>query len=137
MITKRKMLASAAVFAAAASLGACAYTTNPSTGVSSITLSPSVNDFIQSAVAAAAQYIPTIESIAATAAGLFGPTYAAIVQAGSSALNAVVAALVGVVAALPPAASTALRQRLRASSPRSPVVIGTTSGGITVVGYRV
>ena len=77
------------------------------------------------------------ESIAATAAGLFGPTYSSIVQAGSSALNAVVAALVGVVAALPPAASARMRARLRASAPSSPVVIGTTAGGVTVLGYRV
>jgi hypothetical protein len=88
---------------------------------------------IQAAVASAAQYIPTIESIAATAASIFGPQYAAIVQLGTAAFNQVVATLVNIINSVPP---PALMARLRASSPSSPVVIGRTSTGVTVTGWR-
>ena len=77
----------------------------------------SVVGAIQSAVAGAATYIPTIESIAATAASLFGPQYSALVQIGSAAFNQIVATLTNVVSNLTPPAAARLGARLRASSP--------------------
>jgi len=135
-LTRRSLLSSAAPVIALAAAG-CATTTNPTTGVVTIGLSPAVTDFIQSAVAAAAQYIPTVESIAATAAGLFGPAYSAIVEAGSAALNTVIAALTAAANTLAPAAGARMRARLRASAPSAPVTIGTTPSGVVVMGYRV
>lgn len=92
---------------------------------------------IQTAVSTASQYVPTVESIAETAAGLFGPTYEAIVTAGVSALNAVVAELTGAVSALTPPAASAMRARLRAVAPGVPVFIGVApKTGINVAGYK-
>jgi hypothetical protein len=96
----------------------------------------SVAGQIQSTVSVAAGYIPTIESIAATAAGLFGPQYAAIVAASTTAINQVVAALVAVVANLSPPASARLSARLRGSSPNVPVLIGVTKQGVQVAGWK-
>lgn len=91
---------------------------------------------IQSAVSVAVGYIPTIESIAETAAGLFGPTYAALVTAGSALFNQIVQTLVNVVGQLSPPAQGRLRVRLRASSPAVPIVIGQTVNGVTVTGWK-
>lgn len=135
-LTRRTLLVTAAP-GALATLAGCAATTNPVTGVTTYNLDPRVLDFIQSAVAAAAQYIPTIESIAQTASSLFGPAYAAIVAAGSAAVNQVVAVLTNIVGQLTPSARGRLRVRLRASGPTSPVYIGVTAGGVTVSGYKV
>jgi hypothetical protein len=50
-----------------------------------------------------AKVLPTAESVAAVAAGLFGPQYQAIVVAGSAIANQVVAAILAVInAAAPP-----------------------------------
>lgn len=132
LMSRRQVLLSGAGSGALALTGCV---TNPTTGVWG--LDPAVLDSIQKAVAAAVQYIPTVESIAATAAGLFGPTYVAIVQAGSAALNQVIAALVAAVQSLPSGAKLSLRRRLRASSPSAPVFIGVTPNGVNIVGYRV
>lgn len=91
---------------------------------------------IQSAVATGAAYIPTIESIAATAASLFGPAYVAIVQAGSAAFNAIVATLENVVAQLSPPVLASVRRKLATSSPAVPVSVGVTPGNITVFGWK-
>lgn len=99
-------------------------------------LNPSVVEFIKNAVATAAKYIPTVESIAATAASLFGPAYVAVVQIGSAALDQVIATLVNVVNSLPLSAKRNMRASLRGSSPMAPVVIGRTPSGVTVTGYR-
>lgn len=82
-------------------LGGCASSTNPTTGVVTYGLDPAVISAITSVVQAVANYAPTVESIVATAAGLFGPAYAAIVTAGSSAVNAVIAALVNLLPSIP------------------------------------
>lgn len=132
MLTRRTLLASAAP-AAAVIVAGC----------STAQIQQAQTDWanivgeIQSAVAAAAKYVPTVESIAATAASLFGPQYTAIVTAGSAALNTIVATLVNVVGALTPPASAALHARLRASSPSAPVTIGTTPAGVLVTGFHV
>lgn len=97
----------------------------------------SVVDTVQAAVAAAAKYIPTVESIAATAASLFGPTWQAAVAAGTVVVNQIIATLTNVVANLGPPAASALRARLAGSSVVTPTLIGTTSAGITVRGYKV
>lgn len=141
MITTRRNLLTSAAGLGVVALAGCTTTTDPTTGVVTLGLNASVTDFIQSAVAAAAKYIPTVESIVATAAGLFGSQYAAIVTAGSAALNAVVSALTNVVTQLVPAAQAKMRARLRASSPTAPVAIGSivVNGGtvITVHGYQI
>jgi hypothetical protein len=92
---------------------------------------------IQSAVATAASYVPTVETIAEEAAALFGPQYEAIVAAGSAALNEIVAVLTNVVSNLTPPASAKLRARLRAAPLNTPVSIGTTPQGVVVSGFRV
>ena len=131
-MTRRSLLSSSAVGAAALAVAGC--TTNPTTGA--ITLDPNVIDAIQSGVALVAKFLPTVESIVQQAASLFGPAYAAVVTLGSQALNALVASLAGVIGTLTPPAAAALNRRLGASSPTSPVVIGVTRTGVTVLGYR-
>lgn len=96
-----------------------------------------VVDTVQADVAAAAKFVPTVESIAATAASLFGPQWQGAVTAGTAVVNAIVTAITAAVTTLTPPASAALRARLRASSVSSPVAIGTTPQGVPVRGYRV
>jgi hypothetical protein len=131
-MTRRSLLASSAGLAAAAGVGAC--TTNPTTGA--ITLDPTVIDAVQSGVATVAKYLPTVESIVSEAASLFGPAYAGIITIGSGALNALVAALAGVVGNLTPPAAAALHARLRGTTAASPTVIGVSASGVTILGYR-
>ena len=133
MMDRRKLLTSAALGAGAIALGACSATQIATAQADWA----SVVGSIQSAVATAATYIPTVESIVETAAGLFGPAYASLVAAGSAAFNQIVATLTNVVANLSPPAASHLRVRLRASSPNVPVVIGVTSTGVQVTGYKV
>jgi hypothetical protein len=133
MLSRRSLLISAAPAAAALALAGCTtaqvqqFETQWSTIVGEI----------QTAVAAAAKYVPTVESIAETAASLFGPEYVTAVTAGSAAFNAIVATLVNVVNNLTPPASARLHARLRASSPSAAVLIGTTPQGVTVTGFKV
>lgn len=127
--SRRKFIGAMLGGAAAVSLGACAETVNPGTGQVTLGLSPQVLSFIQNAVAATAKYAPTVESIAATAAGLFGAQYAAIVVAGSNAVNQVISALVNITASLSPAASS----RLRRMGARMRALLSSSSG--TLVGY--
>lgn len=139
-LSRRSLLGSAALLGAAA-LGGC--TTNPTTGQPE--LNPAVIDAIQSAVATVANYIPAVESIAATAAALFGPGYASLVQIGSTAINTVISALESVVSGLTPPAQARLKAKLKATAPGGvPVNIGTIrvvgpNGpmNITVTGTRV
>lgn len=133
MMNRRTLLTSAALGAGAITLGACS-TAQIATAQADWA---SIVGAIQSAVATAATYIPTVESIAETAAGLFGPTYEALVTAGSAAFNQIVATLTNVVNNLSPAASARLSVRLKASSPIVPIVIGVTSTGVKVIGYKV
>lgn len=73
--------------------------------------------------------LPTVESILETAAGLFGPTYQALVTAGSALANQIVATITAVInAAAPPAtpaASSKYRAMLRGSAVAT-VTVGTT-----------
>lgn len=132
MMNRRTLLTSAALGAGAIALGACS-TAQIATAQADWA---SIVGSIQAAVATAATYIPTVESIAETAAGLFGPTYEALVTAGSAAFNQIVATLTNVVNNLSPVASSRLRVRLSASSPLAPIVIGVTSTGVQVNGYK-
>lgn len=131
IISRRSLLTSTALLGAAA-LAGCTTAQIASLQTSWAT----VVGQIQSAVATAAQYVPTIESIAATAASLFGPQYSAIVAAGSAAFNTIVAVLTNVVANLSPPASARLGARLRASSPQVPITIGKTPNGVIVHGWK-
>lgn len=132
MLTRRSLLSTAAIGGAVALAGCTTaqvqqFETQWTTIVGEV----------QTAVAAAAKYVPTVESIAATAASLFGPAYVTAVQAGSAAFNMIVATLVNIVNNLTPPASAKLHARLRASSPSAAVLIGTTPQGVTVTGFKV
>jgi hypothetical protein len=131
--SRRGFLSGAAMLVAGAvALGGCS-----TAQVSSFEASwASVAGTVQSAVNAAVGYIPTIESIAATAAGLFGPTYAALVTAGSALFNQLVSTLVNVVNNISPPAAQAVRARLARSSASVPVLIGVTPGGVQVLGWK-
>lgn len=141
IISRRSLLTSTAVLGAAA-LAGC--TTAQITAFQ--TQWASVAGNIQSAVANVAKYVPTIESIAETAASIAGPQYAAIVTAGSAVFNQIVAALTAVAGVIaPPAASLRLMARaprpisahlrtLMATTP--PVIIGTTQAGVNVAGWK-
>ena len=131
--SRRGFLSGAAMLAAGAvALGGCS-----STQIATFEAQwASVAGSVQSAVNAAVGYIPTIESIAATAASLFGPAYVTIVQAGSAVFNQLVQALVNVVNNISPPAAQAVRARLARSSPVAPVLIGTTPGGVRVLGWK-
>lgn len=131
VVSRRSLLAGAALLGAGVALAGCS-----TTQIASFeTAWASVAGTIQQAVAQASTYIPTIESIAATAAGLFGPSYATLVTIGSAAFNQIVAALTNVVNSLSPPASSRLMARLAASSASSPVYIGVTKGGVQVTGW--
>ena len=131
MITRRSLLVSTALFSGAA-LAGCS-----TAQIANVQATwAAVAGQIQSAVAVASTYVPTVESIIATAASLFGPQYAVIVAAGTAAFNQIVATLVNVVSNLSPAASVRLGVRLRASSPQVPVTIGKTPAGIVIHGWR-
>jgi hypothetical protein len=132
MITRRKLLTTTALGATALAVAGCS--TDQITAFE--TQWATIAGQIQTAVSVAVKYIPTVESIAATAASLFGPQYVALVTAGSAAFNQVVQALVSVVANLAPPASARLMARLRASSPNVPVTIGVTAAGVKVTGWK-
>lgn len=133
VLNRRSLLSTVAVLAGAIALAGCS-----SDQIASAEASwNSVVSAIQSGVAKAAAYIPTIESIVATAASLFGPGYAAIVQVGTAAFNQVLATLVNVLNSASTPIVASARRRLMASSPQVPVVIGVTPMGIQVAGYRV
>jgi hypothetical protein len=96
MLTRRKLLASAAP-AAALAVATCG-TLDPVTGVTSYGLPASVIAFIQQGVATVSSYIPTIESIVGTALSLFGPQYATLVTIGTAAINTVISTLTNLIA---------------------------------------
>ena len=104
-MNRREAMRNVAVGALAVGMGGtlanCASTTNATTGVVTYGIDPAVIAAVQSAVTFVAQYTPAVESIAATAAGLFGPGYAAIVTAGSALVGQLETALENLVANLP------------------------------------
>lgn len=129
MLTRRLLLTSSAVALPAAMIGGCALFQQNANG--SYGLSQAVITAIQTAVQAVAQYAPAIESIAATAASLFGAQYAAIVTLGSQAINQVIAALENLVANPPTAGGKLAYRRLGVPFPNTPLV-GYTKNGIPV-----
>jgi hypothetical protein len=137
-MTRRKLLSSAVIGGGAVGLAACT-TAQISTFETSWT---AFVDQVQGLVNNAAGYIPIVESIAATMASLFGPTWTSAVALGTAVLNQVVAALTSVVANLAPPAVASLRSRLRRSSLRLPVIIGVLPpttympNGVVVHGYH-
>lgn len=132
ILSRRSLLAGAAVLAGGLATAACTQTQISNFEAQWATVAGT----IQQAVAKVSAYIPTIESIASTAASLFGPQYAALVQIGSVAFNQIVTALTNIVANLAPPAASRLAARLSVSSPVAPVAIGVTSKGVQVVGWR-
>jgi hypothetical protein len=136
MMLSRRTLLLSSVGASAAAVGGCGLftaTTNPTTGAVTYGLSPAVVSFISSAVQQIASYLPAVESIAATAASLFGPAYATIVTAGSAAVNAVVQALTNLIPTAPAAASAKLSAKLKAlATSATGQLVGYTKLGVPV-----
>jgi hypothetical protein len=126
-------LSSAAVAIPAIAVSGCALFQQNANG--SYGLSAAVLTFISNAVAAVASYIPAAESIAATAASLFGPAYATIVSIGSTAINTVISYLQNLVANPPTLGasgkSKSVYARFGLPLPSSGVV-GYTKNGIAV-----
>lgn len=119
--------------AGALTVAGCATTTNPTTGVTTFGLDPTVIAFIQDAVNIAAKYIPAVESIAATAASLFGPAYAAAVTAGSAAVNTLIATLENLVPSLPVGKAKVAAKFRAASKPLlGGTFVGYTKNGVPV-----
>lgn len=135
-VTRRKFLATSAVLAGGVALAGCSAADISNFETQWATVAGQIQQAVAAGLAAAQAYIPTIESIAETAAGLFGPTYAAIVTAGSAAFNQIVQTLINVVNSLSPPVQASLRRRLATSSPNVPVAIGTTPAGVPVYGWK-
>jgi len=134
-MTRRKMLGGAALIVPAAAL-ALAGCTSAQIAVFEQDWTTFVQQ-VQSVVNEVQSYIPTIESVAATMAALFGPEWAATVALTSQIINEVIAAIESALGQLPASARVAVRARLRASAPGTEVTIGTIPGTAVVVsGYR-
>lgn len=132
MLSRRSLLKTSVTAVPAIALGGCGLFTQNANG--SYSLSAAVVSVIQTAVQAVAQYAPAIESIAATAASLFGPAYSTIVTIGSTAINQVISYLENLVAN-PPALGARLGAkaytRLGIPLPTGSLV-GYTKNGIPV-----
>ena len=101
-LTRREALSKGSLAVGGAiALAGCAVSTNPTTGQVTYGLSADVIAFIQDAVSAVSKYVPAIESIAGTAASLFGSAYTAVVIAGSAAVNTIISDLENLVPTLP------------------------------------
>lgn len=131
-VSRRKLLTTAAIGAGALALAACSSDQIANDEAEWAAIAGQ----IQNAVASAAAYIPTIESIAETAASLFGPAYVTLVQVGSAAFNQVVTVLENVVANLSAPVKATVRRKLMASSPSLPVAVGLTPANVTVYGWK-
>jgi hypothetical protein len=146
MINRRTLLAGIAP-GAALGLAACANGTLPvsisPTGQITVNLPSAVNDAIAQAVATVAKYLPTAETIASAAAGLFGPTYASIVTVGSAALNQLIAFLQSVVTTAPAASKKLMATLLKGTSPWAPATLAVSKPlqfaprGVTIQGYSI
>lgn len=131
-LSRRRALLAGAAMLGAAALGGCS-----TAQIASFEDEwASVAGQVQNIVAQAAAYVPTIESIAETAASLFGPAYVTLVTAGSALFNQLVQALVNVVGVISPPTAVTLRRLARRSTVSPPVLIGTTPGGQQVYGWR-
>jgi hypothetical protein len=134
IVSRRTLLSSIAPGAVAVSMGGCALFQQNANG--SYGLSAAVITAIQNAVQAVAKYAPAVESIAATAASLFGAQYGAIVTVGSNAINQVIAYLQNLVANPPTLGArlkaTGVYARYGIPTPTSGVLVGYTKNGVPV-----
>jgi hypothetical protein len=127
----RRHLFALGASASVAALGGCALFQQNANG--SYGLSAAVIAFIQNAVQVAANYIPAIESIAATAASLFGAGYSAIVAVGSAAVNQIITYLENLVANPPTLGASRGRTYASFGLPTpSGALVGYTKNGIPV-----
>lgn len=144
-ISRRSLLTSSALLGAAA-LAGCTTAQITSAVASWQTVESTIQNAVATATAGASAYIPTLESIASVAASLFGPQYATIVTVGSTLINQIISALTAVVGVVAPPASSRhlmavahkpMSARLRTiMATTAPVLIGTTSIGVTVTGWK-
>lgn len=139
IMTRRNLLTTASLGAAGVALAAC--------GAGQLAtfesqLSSLYND-VQNAVKLAQSYIPSIDSIAETLAGLFGPAWQTAITFGISLTNQVVAAIESALNVLAPPAASAKLHRMGAAM-GTLVTIGPvpgltnpkTGGGVIIVGYK-
>jgi hypothetical protein len=131
-LSRRELFSSAAVGAVAVGTAGCTLFQQNANG--SYGLSAAAIAFIQNAVALANQYVPAVESIAATAASLFGPAYTTIVTVGSDAINTVVAYLENIIANPPTVGASRVRNVYAKYGlpPPSGALIGYTKNGVPI-----
>ena len=124
MISRRAILASAATVPAVA-LAACS-----TTQIQNFEAQwAAAQAWIAQQVQVVTKVLPTVESIAAVAAGLFGPSYQALVTIGSGLANQVIAAIVAVINAAAPPPTPAPQAKLKAmlhGGSVASVVVGNT-----------
>jgi phage-related protein len=136
-ITRRSLLSTVAVGGAAAALAACS-TAQIATFESQLS---SLYSDVQAGVQKIQGYIPSVDSIAETLAGLFGPTWQTAVTFGINLTNQVIASIEAALNNVPPATASAKLQRMGAA-PGTLVTIGpvpglTVNGSPVVIrGYR-
>jgi hypothetical protein len=146
-ISRRALLTNAAPAVGALALAGCSNVLGTGIGINTtagggvtVTLPTNVNTFIQTIVQKAAQYAPTIESIAQEAASLFGPAYLGIVTIGSAAINTLITSLENLTAAPATAPATATTSAVvtgrRMGATLTAKKIGMTAQGVVVYGVR-
>ncbi len=128
--TTRRHLFALGAGASVAALGGCGIFTQNANG--SYGLSAAVIAFVQSAVQTVAGYLPAIESIAATAASLFGPAYSSIVAIGSTAINQVITYLQNLIANPPSLGARLGAYRAVGAAVPSGKLVGYTKNGVPV-----
>lgn len=131
MFSRRQLLVTSSVGLAGTALGACTLFQKNADG--SYGLSASVIATIQSAVQKVANYVPAVESIAATAASLFGPAYSGAVSLATAAINQVISALSNLVASPPKLGATTgtVYAKFGIAQPTS-LLVGYTAKGVPV-----
>lgn len=110
-MTRRKLLTVAPVGVAAVGLAACSTSQLASVEAG---LTNFYND-VQAGVNAAQSFIPAIDSIAETAAGLFGPAWQTTVTFGINLVNQVIASIEAALNNVPAPAAAAKLKRMGAA----------------------
>lgn len=136
MLTRRNLIASAAVLPAGGLLASCAGVPPPlANGGINPAFVDAVVAALQSGCAIGLSFIPTAVSIADVVASLFGAGAVATVQLISGAVTSVASEICSSIPTAPPAVA-ALRRRLLKSSYALPVYVGTTPHGVVVTGWQ-
>jgi hypothetical protein len=138
-MTRRSLLTTVAVGGGAVALAGCSA---GQIATAETALTSFYND-VQAGVVAIQKYVPTIESIAETAAGLFGPAWSTTVTFGVNLVNQVIASIESALNNVPPATASAKLERMGAT-PGLLVTIGGVPGlinpktgqQVVITGYK-